>query len=217
MTEKKVVEVWENWSKKRSSYPVYDNWLDTYHAVLENHKKDMILDLGCGIGADTAYLLERGYSVLSADLSYEALANIERKLPKSKTLQMDMTVDFPIADESYSLIIADLCLHYFSVKDMIHVMKEIKRILKPNGILLARVARVDDYDYGAGVGEKIEKNYYFEGSYYKRFFEEEDIQKYFSMIGSISYRKTEMTRDEECYTKPKKLYEVKVMKGDGSC
>ena len=36
-------------------------------------------------------------------------------------------------------------------------MEEIKRILKPNGNLLARVNSISDLNYGAGQGQKIEK------------------------------------------------------------
>ena len=54
------VKMWDNWSKKRSSIPVYDLWLDEYKDILEKNKDNDILDLGCGIGADTLYLIERG-------------------------------------------------------------------------------------------------------------------------------------------------------------
>ncbi len=41
-----------------------------------------------------------------------------------------MMKKFPIDDKKYSLIIADLSLHYFNNETTIHIMKEIKRILK---------------------------------------------------------------------------------------
>ncbi len=119
---------------------------------------------------------------------------------------------FPIADKKYSLIIADLSLHYFNNETTIHIMKEIKRILKDSGVLLARVASVNDFNFGADQGEKQENNYYFEGVYTKRFFDLEDVNKYFSIIGDVEARETQMTRDEEEYSKPKVLYTIKVEK-----
>ena len=92
-------------------------------------------------------------------------------------------------------------------------MNEIKRILKTDGILLARVASVNDFNFGAGVGKELEKNFYFEGDYTKRFFDLEDVNKFFGIIGSVETEETSMTRDEEEYSKPKILYKVKVMKG----
>ena len=93
-----------------------------------------------------------------------------------------------------------------------HIIEEIKRILKPNGILLARVARVDDYAYGAGVGEELEKHYYFEGDYYKRFFDEIDVKKFFSRLGKLEYQRTSFIREEKEYHEPKMVYEIKVVK-----
>ena len=206
------VKMWDNWSQKRSNIPVYDLWLDEYKDLLEKNKKNEILDLGCGIGADTLYLLERGYKVLSCDFSTEALKSIRNNINNSKTLYLDMMKKFPLPDNKYSLVIADLSLHYFDNETTIHIMREIKRILKDNGILLSRVASVNDYNFGAGKGEKLENNYYFEGDYTKRFFDLEDVNKYFSIIGDVEARETQMTRDEEEYSKPKVLYTIKVEK-----
>lgn len=209
----KIIKMWDNWSKRRSSVPVYDLWLDEYKEILESNKDNEILDLGCGIGADTLYLIERGYNVLSCDFSNEALKSIQDNIPNSKTLYLDMMKKFPIKDNTYSLIIADLSLHYFDNETTIHIMREIKRILNNNGILLSRVASVNDFNFGAGVGEELERNYYFEGDYTKRFFDFEDINKYFGIIGSVEAEETQMTRNEDEYLKPKILYKVKVEKG----
>ena len=204
------VKMWDNWSKRRSSIPVYDLWLDEYKDILDQNKDKEILDLGCGIGADTLYLLERGYNVLSCDFSNEALKSIQNNIPNSKTLYLDMMKVFPIKDNSYSLIIADLSLHYFDKETTIHIMSEIKRILRKGGILLSRVASVNDYNFGAGLGEQLEKNYYFEGDYTKRFFNLEDVNKYFGIIGNVKAEETQMTRNEIEYLKPKMLYKIKV-------
>ncbi len=210
------VEMWDNWSKRRSSVPAYDLWLDEYKDILEENKKNEILDLGCGIGADTLYLIERGYNVLSCDFSMEALKSIYKNIPNSKTLYLDMMKKFPIEDNTYSLIIADLSLHYFDNETTINIMSEIKRILKKDGILLSRVASVNDFNFGAGVGKQLEKNYYFEGAYTKRFFSPEDVDKYFGIIGSIEMEETSMIRNEEEYSKPKMLYKVKVKKDNSN-
>lgn len=69
-----------------------------------------------------------------------------------------MVMKFSIADKKYSLIIAVLSLHYFNNETTIHIMKEIKRILKDGGVLLARVASVNDFNFGTGQGEKQDNN-----------------------------------------------------------
>ena len=204
------VGMWDNWSKRRSGIPAYDLWLDEYIDLFDKDKE--ILDLGCGIGADTLYLLEKGYKVLSTDFSNEALQSIKNNIPNSKTMYLDMRDNFPFEDNSYSIIVADLSLHYFDNETTIHIMNEIKRILSNNGILLARVASVNDFNFGAGEGEELEKNYYFEGAYTKRFFDVEDVNKYFGIIGKVEAKETEMIRNEEEYSKPKRLYVIKAIK-----
>lgn len=207
------INMWDSWSKKRSSIPVYDKWLDNYQDVLNKNKEQIILDLGCGIGADTLYLIEKGFKVLSCDFSNAALESIKKYIPNSETKHVNMLETLPFNNEEYSLIIADLCLHYFNHEATIRIMNEIKRILKKDGILLARVASVNDFNFGAGIGEQLEKNFYFEGDYTKRFFDQEDINKYFGIIGTLESLETSMTRNEEEYSKPKILYEIKVTKG----
>ena len=54
----------------------------------------------------------------------------------------------------------------------------------------------------------------FEGDYTKRFFDEEDINNYFKIIGNVEFFETSMIRNEEEYSKPKVLYQVKVTKGE---
>lgn len=204
--------MWDNWSKKRRNVQVYDLWLDEYSDILENNKDNEILDLGCGTGADTLYLIERGYKVLSCDFSKEALKSVKDNIPNSKVKYLNMMEKFPIDDNAYSLVIADLSLHYFDNNTTIHIMNEIKRILKNNGILLSRVASINDFNFGAGVGEKLEKNYYFEGAYTKSFFDIEDINRYFGIVGTVELRETSMIRDEEEYSKSKRLYQLKIKK-----
>lgn len=94
------VKMGDNWSKRHSSVPVYDLWLDEFKDILQENKDNEILDLGCGIGADTLYLLERGYNVLSYDFSVEALKSIENNIPNSKTLYLDMMKKFPLLIKS---------------------------------------------------------------------------------------------------------------------
>ena len=66
---RKALPMWNDFSKSRKGIPVYDLWLNEYKADLEKFKNTKFLDLGCGNGADTLYLIERGYKVISVDYS----------------------------------------------------------------------------------------------------------------------------------------------------
>jgi ubiquinone/menaquinone biosynthesis C-methylase UbiE len=84
-------------------------------------------------------------------------------------MQIDLTKKLPFEDASISVIIADLSLHYFNAVTTKSIIKEIKRVLKPNGYLIGRVNSVNDINCGALSGKEIEKHFYLTQSGYKRF------------------------------------------------
>ena len=117
---------------------------------------------------------------------------------------VDLQNKLPFPDNFFSVIIADLCLHYFTEKKTKEIMHEIKRILKTNGVLLARVNSTQDTNYGAGQGQKIEDSYYFFEGINKRFFDIQEAEKFFGIIGETQVKETDMLR----YSNPKKVIEI---------
>ena len=127
---RKALPMWNDFSKSRKGKPVYDLWLNEYKADLEKFKNTKFLDLGCGNGADTLYLIERGYKVISVDYSKGAINNINLNIEGSEAKILDMNEKFFFEDNSFNIIIADICLNFFNEEKTIHIMNEIKRILK---------------------------------------------------------------------------------------
>lgn len=196
------------WNEKHKiGEPVFDDWLDKYIEILKN-SKTKILDLGCGCGNDSLYLSRLGLNVVSCDQSIVALENVKQFVSGAETILLDISKPLPFDDNSFDCIIADLSLHYFDSEITKKVMRELNRILRTNGFLFARVNSVNDTNYGANSGKLIEPNYYFVNGYNKRFFDEKDILKYFTIIGNVEFNEAQMNR----YGKPKILYEIKVQK-----
>lgn len=201
-------EYWDNSHLKYSMGTIsYDNWLDKYKSALDECRTE-VLDLGCGAGNDTLYLISKGLKVVSCDFSQVALDKISRDIEGSQTLLMDISKPFPFEDNSFDLIVADLSLHYFDEETTFAIMQEIKRVLTANGKLIARVNSTDDINYGAQQGVMIEDNFYFVGGYNKRFFNFDDVNKFFSRIGSVEIKEADMLR----YSKPKKVIEIMTRK-----
>lgn len=201
----------EYWNKTHQKYLndkiIYDNWLDNYLNII-NKCKTEILDLGCGLGNDSLYLTEKGFNVIACDYSTIAVEKVQQEIPNVITKLLDISKPLPFNDNCFDIIIADLSLHYFDEKTTILIMQEIKRILSPNGHLLARVNAINDINYGALQGKKLEDNFYFVDGYNKRFFDLNDAKKYFSIIGKTNIKNTTMLR----YAKPKQVIEIDVKK-----
>ena len=201
-------DYWNEVHKQYSSDKItYDNYLDDYKDIL-NSCKTKVLDLGCGAGNNSLYLLKHGFKVVGVDYSDVALKIVNDKLKDVETILTDISNPLPFEDNSFDLVIADLSLHYFNKETTKQIMKEIKRILTENGYLIARVNSIDDLNYGAMQGKKIEDNYYYVNGYNKRFFSKEDCLYYFSIIGEVKVKEASMLR----YSKPKKVLEVLVKK-----
>ena len=115
------------------------NWIDKYKEIINKVEGNNAVDLGCGIGQDTKWLIDNGFDVISCDISNIALEKLKELIQNSKTLQIDMRETLPFKENSINLVNADLSIHYFCMKDTIRIFNEINRILTPNGILIGRV------------------------------------------------------------------------------
>lgn len=197
----------DRWNNKHASYErgqlVYDDWLDLFDRVIVECRTP-IIDLGCGSGNDTLYLLEKGKQVIPCDYSEKAIENIKKNFPEvDRTECFDMLKGLPFPDNFTDIVIADLTLHYFREQATFEVLEDIKRVLRPNGLLLFRVNSMNDVNYGAGEGLEVERHLFLtEDSGYKRFFDADDIDHFFNGWDMFYMQEEDMTR----YEKPKKLW-----------
>ena len=177
---------------------VYDNnkpldskpWLCRYDEYLGPGKK--VLDLGCGYGNDTRELIALGCDVISTDLIQGMVDKTLADVAGSKGFAFDMENDdwAVFVDNQFDVVVAGLSLHYFSAEVTTRIIQEIKRILLPGGILLARVNSVNDAAHGAGDGERIEDNFYIDRvrGNNKRYFDRRAVEKFFSPLGKLTYK-----------------------------
>lgn len=195
---------WDNFYKNYNPDNIKtDNWLDDFSNVINNCSTP-ILDLGCGSGNDTLYLIDKGKKVISCDYSINAINNIKKNFPEVyDTKCFNMLDGLPFDDNSFDIVIADLSLHYFREEDTFKIINEIKRVLTDKGSLIFRVNSINDVNHGAGEGIEIEHHLYeTSDKRLKRFFDEKDI-KYFFKDFDIEFLNEEiMTR----YELEKRLY-----------
>ena len=169
----------------------HDVWLEKYGFDMYDENSPF-LDLGCGNGEDTKWLKQNNFEVVSCDFAPSSIERVKSINKNAFVFDMRKKESWKtFKDNTFSYVIADLSLHYFNEKTTNMILKEIKRILIPNGKLIARVNAVNDTVFGAGDGIEIEPNFYrnTERGIDKRFFSIEDANKFFSTLGNIETTK----------------------------
>ena len=100
--------------------------------LLGDVKRKKILDFGCGTGIYAKLLTKKGAKVKGFDISPEML-----KIAKGENPNLDLKIGsgykIPFR-EKFDIVLSSLVLHYF--KDWNKVFKEVKRVLKKNGIFI---------------------------------------------------------------------------------
>ncbi len=192
--------------------PNKDLWLEPFLESLgEPIVTNPILELGCGFGQDTKYLIDKGFNITATDISKVRLAASALNVPKAKHLLLDLKEPFSFENQSFSVILASLCLHYFEWQKTIEITYEIWRCLKVNGLLLARFNSVNDKHYGSVGHKEISPNFYQVKDMSKRFFDEASIRRLFDNGWEIKELE-EMTIHR--YSKPKVVWQLVAVRID---
>jgi SAM-dependent methyltransferase len=118
---------------------VGERWLEPYLAILQDEAVGNVLEVGCGAGADTRFLLRCGFAVTATDFSAEAIALASTNAGQASFLQHDSRERFPFADGSFDFILASLSLHYFDAPTSKAIVGDLARLLRPDGLLLYRL------------------------------------------------------------------------------
>ena len=141
----------------------FKDFLET-PAVLEllgNVKNKKVLDFGCGVGHYTKRLIKQGAKVKGFDIS-EGMVKIALEESPNADLKVGSGYKIPF-NEKFDVVIAPLVLHYLS--DWDKVFKEVKRVLKKEGVFIFSgynpVLEVLDLNFK-------NKKFEFEGNYFKK-------------------------------------------------
>jgi ubiquinone/menaquinone biosynthesis C-methylase UbiE len=129
----------------------YDRWAKTYDIdanrtrelaakVLRQLHRDLavhtVIEIGCGTGYNTQWLVERARNVLALDFSEEMLryAKARVRSPHLRFVQHDIRSAWPLADASADLVIAMLVLEH--IEQIEPIFTEAARALRAGGELL---------------------------------------------------------------------------------
>ena len=105
-------------------------------ALLPDVKGRRILDAGCGSGAYSEWLLERGAHVVAIDASPEMVVLAKEKVGRDGEVHLhDLRepLDF-LESGSFDLVVCPLVLDH--IQDLVPVFCEFYRVLQPEGVLI---------------------------------------------------------------------------------
>ena len=129
----------------------YNEWSETYDTdqnltrdldqkvtreTLANLRFDSILEIGCGTGKNTAFLVEVGGRVHALDFS-EGMIEKAREKVKAENVTFsvaDLTQPWPCEEQAYNLIVCNLVLEH--IEDLSFIFSEACRVLEEKGRFL---------------------------------------------------------------------------------
>ncbi|WP_280431803.1 class I SAM-dependent methyltransferase [Nocardia brasiliensis] len=117
-----------------------------------------ILELGAGHGRDTLYLARSEFEVTATDFSAVGLTQMNAAAEaggladRIRTLEHDARDPIPQPDDAFDAVFAHmlLCMN-LSTEEILALAAEIRRVLRPGGILVYTVRHDGDAHYGNGI------------------------------------------------------------------
>lgn len=119
----------EKWNKRYRTieYP-WNEPSDIVKQFYKLAKKGKALDIACGPGRNSIFLLQKGFQVDAVDISDVALKKIKEKAPQINTINADLDT-YNIPKNSYDLIVN---INYLNRR----LIPQIKEGLKKNGVVI---------------------------------------------------------------------------------
>ena len=102
--------------------------------TLSRYDFDNVLELGCGTGKNTKWLLQKANKIIGLDFSQEMLHLAKAKITNSKVQfkKNDLTKSWEVENGFADLITSSLTLEH--IKNLDHIFKEANRTLKKDGL-----------------------------------------------------------------------------------
>ena len=132
------MSIQQDYNQWASQYDTNNNKTRDLEAIalrrsLSNISFDSVLEVGCGIGKNTVWFMEKSKQVTAIDLSNEMLSKAKEKINSEniKFLQFDIKNAWTFNNKLYDLVSFSLVLEH--IQNLEHIFNEAAKKLKPGG------------------------------------------------------------------------------------
>jgi SAM-dependent methyltransferase len=154
---------------------------------------ERMLDLGCGNGRHAVFFARQGISAYGVDWSAQAI-EWAREWARAENLDATFEVAditrLPFPDAWFDVVVSHGVLDHMMPDAAAQAAVEVKRVLKPGGLLYVDLRSSDDGEFG---GEEVAPNTFvitcgYEAGLVQHFFSAEDIQSLIEGRFRVLYR-----------------------------
>ena len=132
----------EEWDRRYENPTIRYRRSIEFNVISRNIKKgNKVLDIGCGSGRHTFFLLEKGYSVTGVDISQKMLAVLKQKAGGKKYSLSLFTADcnsLPFETESFDVVVS-VYGPLTHLRNPDSCVREMTRVLKKGGKIIVGV------------------------------------------------------------------------------
>ncbi len=97
------------------------------------HSNTYILDLCCGSGQTTQFLVKKSSQVTGLDASSTAIDRAKKVVPEA-TYVNALAEKMPFSNQEFDLVHSSVALHEMETEQLREILTEVYRVLKPGGI-----------------------------------------------------------------------------------
>jgi ubiquinone/menaquinone biosynthesis C-methylase UbiE len=103
--------------------------------TLVNYDFERVLEIGCGTGKNTEWLLEKSTHITALDLSDEMIAKAKEKITSDKVnfIQADVKESWNFTNDKFDLVSFSLVLEH--IENLDHIFSEVSKVLLPGGFI----------------------------------------------------------------------------------
>ena len=129
-----------------------------------------LIEFGCGNGRDALYFSTNGVSVVAIDGSHIAIENLQKHSQNTQWICADFTAPLKLKNK-FDICYSRFTLHAIDDSAELGLIKNVKNLLKPNGLFVVEARSINDSKFG--IGKRVGDREFISDDHYRRFIDKD--------------------------------------------